>query len=93
MHERVVPQTVSGAATWSRRAEAGLGVLTGGVHTSCVGWFGPEGPDKPRLGRPHRPGKHPCDAIPAIRTDEQTVVLPLALLQEVDTKALQQAHK
>ena len=53
MHGRVVRQTVGSASIWSRRAEAGPGVLTGAVHTLGVGWFGPEGTDIPeRMSNP-----------------------------------------
>ncbi len=53
VHGRVVRQSVGSASIWSRRAEAGPGVLTGAVHTLGVGWFGPEGTDIPeRMSNP-----------------------------------------
>ena len=47
------------------------------------------GSDKGRLGRPHRSGEHPRDAIRAVLAHEQTVALPLVLFQHVNAKELQ----
>ncbi len=53
VHGRAVRQSVGSASIWSRRAEAGSGLLTGAVHTLGVGWFGPEGTDIPeRMSNP-----------------------------------------
>ena len=50
---RVVRQTVGSASIWSRRSEAGPGLLTGAVHTLGVGWFGPQGTDiRERMSNP-----------------------------------------
>lgn len=51
------------------------------------------GSDKRRLGRPHRSGEHPRDAICAVLAHEQTVALPFVLFQHVNAKQLQHVQQ